>query len=69
MMYLNGKQGFLEDFFTRTREIIQDYEKSTNHKYETTLLCNCLLGILVFRSRNYSMLSVKLHCLMKITKN
>ena len=47
-MYLNGKQGFLEDFFKRTREIIQDYEKSTNHKYETTLLCNCLLGILVF---------------------
>lgn len=48
MMYLNGKQGFLEDFFKRTREIIQDYEKSTNNKYETTLLCNCLLGILVF---------------------
>lgn len=48
MMYLNGEQGFLEDFFKRTREIIQDYEKSTNHQYETTLLCNCLLGILVF---------------------
>lgn len=48
MMYLNGEQGFLEGFFKRTREIIQDYEKSTNHQYETTLLCNCLLGILVF---------------------
>lgn len=50
MMYLNGNHGFVKNFFERTKKII---ENTSNAEYEVTLLCNCLLGILVFPEQKF----------------
>lgn len=48
MMYLNDKDGFIRDFSARTKKLIKNFEVMGDSDYEVTLLCNCMLGMLVF---------------------
>lgn len=53
MMYLNGQKGFIKDFFERTAKIIKSFEEINNDEYEVTLLCNCMVGILIFPEEKF----------------
>lgn len=53
MQYLNNNNQFVEEFIARTRKIIAQYENVQGEHYESTLLANCLLGLLVFPEEKY----------------
>lgn len=56
MEYANGDKGFISEFFERTLKIIKQYDEfgfSPKDNYNATLLCNCLMGILVYPEQEY----------------
>ena len=53
MHYLNSNDQFVDEFVARTRKIIAQYEGVQGEHYESTLLANCLLGLLVFPEEKY----------------
>ena len=56
MEYANGDNGFISEFFERTLKIIKQYDEfgfSPKDNYNATLLCNCLMGILVYPEQEY----------------
>ena len=56
MEYANGDKGFINEFFERTLKIINQYDEigfSPKDNYNATLLCNCLMGILVYPEQEY----------------
>lgn len=56
MEYLNGDDGFIEEFFSRTNTIISQYSKIPDlqdENYDVTLYCNCLVGLFIFPEQKY----------------
>lgn len=51
-MYLNDGEEFVREFFERTKKIVEQYEEC-NLQYDTTLLCNCLIGLLVCPTQEF----------------
>lgn len=59
MMKEYETEEFVKAFFGRTKHVLEQYDQMVQSKpewldaYETTLLCNCLVGLLVFPEQKF----------------
>lgn len=50
--YLTGKE-FSREYVRKTLALLKQYERSPEKEYDTTLLCNCLLGLMIVPSEDF----------------